>query len=192
MSGIVNIHGKQYKTVALRVSEFREKHPISEGWSIQTSIYHADDQSVIIQASILHNGAVMAQGFAEEVRTERGINSTSALENCETSAIGRALACAGFGGDEYASADEVANAISQQNRPRPERNGRPVSNQGQAPTQWLNVRDKNGNLTTVGREVLSQVKDGIVTIDELKQRYKINRKTLDELANPIVDDGLPF
>ncbi len=39
---------------------------------------------------------------------------TSALENAETSAIGRALAACGFAGTEYASADEVANAISQQ------------------------------------------------------------------------------
>ena len=54
-------------------------------------------------------------GHAEEVYDSSMINKTSALENCETSAIGRALASAGFGGTEFASADEVANAISQQN-----------------------------------------------------------------------------
>ena len=42
------------------------------------------------------------------------INATSALENAETSAIGRRLSALGFGGTEYASADEVANAIQQQ------------------------------------------------------------------------------
>ena len=43
------------------------------------------------------------------------INKTSALENAETSAVGRALAFLGFAGTEIASADEVANAIKQQN-----------------------------------------------------------------------------
>jgi hypothetical protein len=43
------------------------------------------------------------------------------LENCETSAIGRALALAGFGGTEFASANEVQNAIHQQDKPNPRR-----------------------------------------------------------------------
>ena len=57
----------------------------------------------------------IATGYAEEVRTASKINRTSALENAETSAVGRALAFFGLGGSEIASADEVANAIQQQN-----------------------------------------------------------------------------
>ena len=115
MSGIVNIHGKQYKTVALRVSEFREKYPIDDGWGIETQCYAVDAQTVIMRAVITDpQGRVVATGYAEEERSQRGINSTSALENCETSAIGRALSAAGFGGDAYASADEIAQAISKQ------------------------------------------------------------------------------
>ena len=114
MSGIVNIHGKQYKTVALRVSEFREKYPIDDGWGIETQCYAVDAQTVIMRAVITDpQGRVVATGYAEEERSQRGINSTSALENCETSAIGRALSAAGFAGDDsYASADEIAQAIS--------------------------------------------------------------------------------
>ena len=56
-------------------------------------------------------------GHAVEVYNSSMINKTSALENCETSAIGRALASAGLGGTEFASADEVTNAIAQQNKP---------------------------------------------------------------------------
>ncbi len=71
---------------------------------------------VIMKASILDNeGRLLATGYAEEVRAASKINATSALENAETSAIGRCLSALGFGGQEYASADEVANAIQQQN-----------------------------------------------------------------------------
>ena len=112
MTGTVKIHGKEYKTVALRIQEFREKHP---GHTILTELVEANDTLVIVKATISWEGVVIATGYAEEVRTASNINRTSALENCETSAVGRALAFFGLGGSEIASADEVANAISQQN-----------------------------------------------------------------------------
>ena len=69
-----------------------------------------------MKASISNEqGRLLATGFAEEVRAASKINRTSALENAETSAVGRALAALGLAGTEYASADEVANAITQQN-----------------------------------------------------------------------------
>lgn len=111
MSGIVNIRGKEYKTVALRVSEFREHH---KNFTISTDIVE-NSARVIIKASVLdESGRLIATGYAEEERGSSNINTTSALENCETSAIGRALACFGFGGSEYASANEVTEAILQQ------------------------------------------------------------------------------
>jgi len=68
-----------------------------------------------MKASILDNdGRLLATGYSEEVRAASKINATSALENAETSAIGRCLSALGFGGTEYASADEVASAIKQQ------------------------------------------------------------------------------
>jgi|DEB0MinimDraft_6_1074348.scaffolds.fasta_scaffold111882_2 hypothetical protein len=109
--GIVNIHGKEYKTVALRVMQFREVCP---DWSIVTELVSETDDKVIMKALISHLGVVLGTGYAEEVRSASRINKTSALENAETSAIGRALAACGYGGTEYASADEVANAISNQ------------------------------------------------------------------------------
>lgn len=112
-TGVVNIHGKEYKTVAKRVDEFRSAHKTD--LSIITSLVDRDENTVVMKAEILDkDGRVIATGYAEEHRTASQINRTSALENCETSAIGRALANFGLGGGEYASADEVANAITQQ------------------------------------------------------------------------------
>lgn len=111
--GIVPIHGKQYKTVAYRVNEFRAQYP---EYTVSTELVEANDTLVVMKASISNEqGRLLATGFAEEVRAASKINRTSALENAETSAVGRALAALGLAGTEYASADEVANAITQQN-----------------------------------------------------------------------------
>lgn len=116
MTGTVKIHGKEYKTVALRVAEFRAAHP---DYTIQTELIEANDVLVIMKATISTCGVVLATGYAEEVRASSKINATSALENAESSAVGRALAFFGLGGTEIASADEVANAITQQNDTAP-------------------------------------------------------------------------
>ena len=108
----VNIRGKNYKTVAERVAEFRGDH--GDDFSIVTEIISAGELVQMKAGIISQEGRVIATGYAEEVRGSTNINTTSALENCETSAIGRALASFGYGGTEYASADEVANAIAQQ------------------------------------------------------------------------------
>lgn len=108
----INIHGKEYKTVAERVVEFKETHP---EWSIESDIVK-DDGTIVQIKSVVRDetGRVRGTGYAEEVRGSTNINKTSALENCETSAIGRALACIGLGGTQYASANEVTDAIIQQ------------------------------------------------------------------------------
>jgi hypothetical protein len=62
---------------------------------------------------------VRATGIAQEKEGSSMINKTSYVECCESSAIGRALACFNYQGGEYASAEEVANAIKQQGETRP-------------------------------------------------------------------------
>lgn len=110
--GEVNIHGKVYLTVARRIDDFRKEYP---DYSITSTVLHADQDYVQVRAEIANvAGRVVASGLAEEVRKASNINKTSALENAETSAVGRALAFFGMGGTEIASADEVAGAISQQ------------------------------------------------------------------------------
>ena len=113
MNGIVKIHNKEYKTVALRVNEFLESVRHKE-WSIETDLI-SDGNLVVIKSIIKdESGRIRGTGYAEELRGSTNINKTSALENCETSAIGRALSAVGFGGTEYASANEVTDAIIQQ------------------------------------------------------------------------------
>lgn len=111
-NGIVNIRGKEYQTVALRVHTFRAQHP---DYALVTEVLHRDLDCVVMRATISDaTGRIVATGHAEEYRKASEINRTSALENAETSAIGRALAALGLGGTEFASADEVARAISGQ------------------------------------------------------------------------------
>jgi hypothetical protein len=111
-TGIIDIRGKQYQTVALRIQTFRERHPEH---GIETEVLIRDDDCVVMRATIKDaTGRVMATGHSEEYRKSSQINRTSALENAETSALGRALAAFGFGGTEFASANEVENAIHQQ------------------------------------------------------------------------------
>ena len=113
-SGIVSIHGKDYATVAFRLQCFRELHP--NGHIITT--LESDDGTTIVMKCLIYFSEYempIATGWAEEVRGSSNINKTSALENCETSAVGRALGFAAFGSAEsIASADEVSIAIERQ------------------------------------------------------------------------------
>jgi len=112
--GEVEIHGSTYLTVARRVDDFRKSEDF-KGWSIETKLVSVEDSMVVMKSIIRDSdGKVAATGYAEEDRSFGKINKTSALENCETSAVGRALAFLGLGGSEIASADEVAGAINQQ------------------------------------------------------------------------------
>ena len=111
--GVVRIHGKEYLTVARRISDFRAMHP---DYGVHTEILSIDENTVVCRAVITDaEGRQLSSGIAEEHRRASKINQTSATENCETSAVGRALAFLGMAGTEIASADEVAGAIAQQN-----------------------------------------------------------------------------
>ena len=111
-SGKVQIHGKEYLTVAYRVQEFKSKF---ENHSIETDIISIDDERVCTKTIVRNpEGAIVSTGLAEETRNSSAMTRTSAVEICETSSVGRALAFLGLAGTELASADEVTNAISQQ------------------------------------------------------------------------------
>ena len=112
-----NIKGKEYAEVNQRVKAFRTLYP--EGF-ITTEILCREGGLCIIKATVGYyadgKSVILATGTAYEKEGSSQINRTSYIENCETSAVGRALGMAGFGIDtSIASADEMNNALLQQN-----------------------------------------------------------------------------
>lgn len=107
-----NIKGKEYAPVSERVRAFRDELP---DWRIITAIVSFQENEWVIKAEIQdQDGDAQATGFASEKVGAGNINRTSALENAETSAVGRALGFLGVGiAASIASADEVTNAAQQ-------------------------------------------------------------------------------
>ena len=108
----VKIKGKNYAMVFERIKALRKVIPNA---SIETEVVHIEDGSIIIRATVRDDdGHIIGTGHAEEKDGNGNINMTSFVENCETSAVGRALGMCGIGiDDSFASADEMATAIKQ-------------------------------------------------------------------------------
>ncbi len=109
----VDLKGKKYALVAERVQIFRQLCP--DGL-ITTEILFMEAGAVTMKASIYdETGKLLVTGLAQEKEGGSFINKTSYIENCETSAVGRALAMLGIGSEcSMASAEEVVNAQMQQ------------------------------------------------------------------------------
>lgn len=111
-----NIKGKPYVPVNERLIYFRFHAPEHKGWSLTTELLHFQPEYCIIRASIKNaEGFEVASGIGHETPTSGQVNRTSMVENCETSAVGRALGMLGIGIEtSIASAEEVATAIAVQ------------------------------------------------------------------------------
>ena len=100
---------QDYETVETRLEKWHDKFPDSR---VETELIEASNTRFVVFAKLFKTEAdpkPCATGLAFETITEKGVNSTSALENCETSAIGRALANAGFAAKgKRASREEMA------------------------------------------------------------------------------------
>jgi len=107
----IKIHNNDYATVALRIGILRRN--LGTAATISSNIIHQDDKKVIVRSEVFIDGKLVSTGLAEELRAASRINQTSALENAETSAVGRALAMLGLTNDKIASAEEVSGAIVQ-------------------------------------------------------------------------------
>ena len=105
----VDIKGKSYVEVAERIKYFRNNYP---KYRIETTLLSNDNGVCVFKAEVKDlEGTVFSTGHAYEKEGSSFINKTSYIENCETSAIGRALGIFGIGIDAgIASADEVINA----------------------------------------------------------------------------------
>jgi len=104
---------QDYETVESRLEKWHDKFPDSR---VETELIEASNTRFVVFAKLFKTEAdpkPCATGLAFETITEKGVNSTSALENCETSAIGRALANAGFAAKgKRASREEMAKVVN--------------------------------------------------------------------------------
>ena len=108
-----DIKGKDYVEVNQRIKAFRKLMP---NGAIVTEIVSHENAVIVMRASVYdEDGKILGTGTALEKESSSYINKTSYVENCETSAVGRALGMLGIGIDtSVASAGEVANAIGNQ------------------------------------------------------------------------------
>ena len=115
---MIDMKGKNYAMVPERVTAFRKLYP--EGF-ITTEIVAMEGPVVVMKAKAGYyrgdgSEVILATGLAREERGKGMVNSTSHIENCETSAVGRALGMIGLGlnGGGICSAEELVNAITAQ------------------------------------------------------------------------------
>tara|TARA_R110002110_G_scaffold42316_10_gene132954 strand:- start:334 stop:894 length:561 start_codon:yes stop_codon:yes gene_type:complete len=154
----VNIKGKPYVTVDERVKFFRDNY---KGYTSVTEITHLTEETVIIKAVIKNSeDRIISTGHAYEQITSYGVNSTNHIENCETSAIGRALGFMNIGViSSIASADEVKNAIAKQSKVKP------------------SIDEETFN------KALQAIEAGTYTADKLKAKFSLDTNQLKTLQS---------
>ena len=159
-----DIKGKGYAEVNQRIKAFRMLYP--QG-SIPTEMISNENGICIFKASVItDDGKLLATGTAYEKENSTFINKTSYIENCETSAVGRALGMAGFGIDtSVASFEEVANAIQQQE-------GNKVISKTQADALKQSIENNMLDVNGVDKIVLQ--KYGYTEIEQIKLKDYMN------------------
>ena len=171
----LDIKGKDYAEVNQRVKAFRLVHPLGK---IETNIVSLNNGLVLMKASVYDKeGNLLANGYAYEREETSLVNKTSFIENCETSAVGRALGMCGYGIDtSLASYEEVQTAIEKQDKIVADEKKKAEANKPN--TNNNQVKNKFGeiwNLTEKGKlmtmkavnEKLTEIRGSHCNIDEL-------------------------
>lgn len=171
-----DVKGKDYAEVPQRVKAFRSLYPSG---TISTDVVMIENGLCVMHATVAVDGVVLGEGTAYEKEGSSFINRTSYIENCETSAVGRALGFAGFGIDvSIASYEEVMNAKKQQK----------VMNEEELKAELKDLlRKTNSNVTaflkwcseTFQRDIKSvdemievELKEAIKTVKQKEQKEK--------------------
>ena len=174
----IEVKGKNYTCVAARISAFRELCPVG---TISTEILSLADGVVTMKTTITdENGKILATGMAQEKETSSYINKTSYIENCETSAVGRALGMLGIGSDEQmASAEEVANAINNQNKQannQSQQKQAPAKTQEEAEAEKARIMKEKEEAAKKALEAIDN--DKIIQLKKMFFAYKFKEDNL--------------
>ena len=174
----IEVKGKNYTCVAARISAFRELCPVG---TISTEILSLADGVVTMKTTITdENGKILATGMAQEKETSSYINKTSYIENCETSAVGRALGMLGIGSDEQmASAEEVANAINNQNKQannQSQQNQTPAKTKEEVEAEKARIQKEKEEAAKKALEAIDN--DKIIQLKKMFFAYKFEEDNL--------------
>lgn len=133
-----------YEPVAARLSRWLDI-PSQAPKRVITHLMQYTDARCVFKAELWHGEVLTSTGWAEETRGEGHVNRTSHFENCETSAIGRALANAGLAGSDYTKRPSREEMLKVQTSTAPDpwpadgtQNVVPINQAGQASTKQVN------------------------------------------------------
>lgn len=184
-----NIKGKEYAEVNQRIKAFRMVYP--EG-SIITELVELENGICTMRAIVKDGENTLGTGFAQEKESSSYINKTSYIENCETSAVGRALGMCGFGIDtSVCSAEELQNALNNQGKPNKEDN----PNKEDKPKVEYATEEQRGKLIRYyanSRDKLDKVlkKYGVTNIVQLKKSEA--QEIIDKVEEAMKKAGVPI
>lgn len=163
-----------YEPVEVRLEKFIKDYP---SFRIATELEVVEATRYIVKAYLFKDasdGVAWATGYAEETVTQRGVNQTSALENCETSAIGRALANAGYAPKgKRPSREEMTKVVAK----KPEK----------PPVQEVKADDQDYWTTPVGQ--YNKVVDAPVTLEKAMENIAAVMGTPEAVEAPTCEHG---
>jgi len=189
-----NIKGKLYAEVHTRIQAFREAYG-ADG-KIITKVHQADEEKVLTETTIhvFEEGSwrTIANDFAEEYRGVGMVNKTSAVENCITSSIGRALSACGLSGGNYASFEEVDHAIKdkaeapspkKKAKPKPKPKAKAKVKEESTADDLMNYKIKSLESANEFVEIFLRLMVMSDTTEALRNYYKANIKTITVLKD---------
>ena len=163
-----------YEPVEVRLEKFINDH---KNFRISTELEVVEKDRYIVKAYLFKDSSdsvAWATGYAEETVTQRGVNQTSALENCETSAIGRALANAGYAPKGKRPSREEMTKVVAKKEPKP-------------PVQEVKADDQDYWTTPVGQ--YNKVVDAPVTLEKAMENIAAVMGTQEAVEPPSCQHG---